>query len=388
MIKKNHKKIKWIVSITILLFIGSLIFFSQKIISKIKEREVATIKRYANFLEYISLSKNDSPDYYIDGIILENNHIPVIVTDSNYNIIDHKNIITNKNQSNKSKILEKTLSSMKSEYKPVEIIIYNANNIAIDKQFIFYKNSEILDIIILAPYYLFLFILIILASIYLNFYYSSLSEKDRLWTGLAKETAHQLGTPLSSLIGWKEYIKSKNFLSDKSIIIEIEKDLDRLKVITDRFSNIGSKPILKDQNIKELINNSINYIKKRISKNIKFKIVDENIYYPVNKELFSWVVENLFKNSVDALGESGEIKILLYKKSSKIIIDFIDNGSGIKFKDFKNIFNPGFTTKKRGWGLGLTLVYRIITNYHNGKIYVYKSIKNIKTIIRIEFKLK
>ena len=214
MIKKNHKKIKWIVSITILLFIGSLIFFSQKIISKIKEREVATIKRYANFLEYISLSKNDSPDYYIDGIILENNHIPVIVTDSNYNIIDHKNIITNKNQSNKSKILEKTLSSMKSEYKPVEIIIYNANNIAIDKQFIFYKNSEILDIIILAPYYLFLFILIILASIYLNFYYSSLSEKDRLWTGLAKETAHQLGTPLSSLIGWKEYIKSKNFLSD------------------------------------------------------------------------------------------------------------------------------------------------------------------------------
>tara|TARA_B110000116_G_scaffold243731_1_gene233749 strand:+ start:109 stop:1275 length:1167 start_codon:yes stop_codon:yes gene_type:complete len=388
MITKNHKKIKWIVSTTTILFIASLIFFSQKIISEIKEREVATIKRYANFLEYISLSKNDSPYYYIDEIILENNHIPVIVTDSNYNIIDHKNIITNKNQSNKSKILEKTLSSMKSEYKPIEIIIYNENNIAIDKQFIFYKNSEILDIIILAPYYLFLFILIILASIYLNFYYSSLSEKDRLWTGLAKETAHQLGTPLSSLIGWKEYIKSKNFLSDKSIIIEIEKDLDRLKVITDRFSNIGSKPILKDQNIKELINNSINYIKKRISKNIKFKIVDENIYYPVNKELFSWVVENLFKNSVDALGESGEIKILLYKKSSKIIIDFIDNGSGIKFKDFKNIFSPGFTTKKRGWGLGLTLVYRIITNYHNGKIYVYKSIKNIKTIIRIEFKLK
>ena len=388
MITKNHKKIKWIVSTTTILFIASLIFFSQKIISEIKEREVATIKRYANFLEYISISKNNSPDYYIDGIILENNNIPVIVTDSNYNIIDHKNIITNKNQSNKSKILEKTLSSMKSEYKPIEIIIYNENNIAIDKQFIFYKNSEILDIIILAPYYLFLFILIILASIYLNFYYSSLSEKDRLWTGLAKETAHQLGTPLSSLIGWKEYIKSKNFLSDKSIIIEIEKDLDRLKVITDRFSNIGSKPILKDQNIKELINNSINYIKKRISKNIKFKIVDENIYYPVNKELFSWVVENLFKNSVDALGESGEIKILLYKKSSKIIIDFIDNGSGIKFKDFKNIFSPGFTTKKRGWGLGLTLVYRIITNYHNGKIYVYKSIKNIKTIIRIEFKLK
>ena len=387
MIKKNHKKIKWIVSTTTILFIGSLIFFSQKIISEIKEREVATIKRYANFLEYISLSKNESPDYYIDGIILENNNIPVIITDSNFNIIDHKNIITNKNQSNKSKILEKNLSSMKNGYKPIEIFIYNENNIVVDKQFILYKNPKILDLIILAPYYLFLFILIILASIYLIFYYSNLSEKDRLWTGLAKETAHQLGTPLSSLIGWKEYIKSKNIWSDKSIIVEIEKDLDRLKIITDRFSNIGSKPILKTQNIKELINNSINYIKKRISKNIKFEIEGENIYYSVNKELFSWVVENLFKNSVDALGESGKIKISLNKKTNKIIIDFIDNGSGIKFKDFKNIFNPGFTTKKRGWGLGLTLVNRIITNYHNGKIYVFKSIKNIKTIIRIEFKL-
>ena len=130
----------------------------------------------------------------------------------------------------------------------------------------------------------------------------------------------------------------------------MKKDLDRLKIITDRFSNIGSKPILKTQNIKELINNSINYIKKRISKNIKFEIEGENIYYSVNKELFSWVVENLFKNSVDALGESGKIKISLNKKTNKIIIDFIDNGSGIKFKDFKNIFNPGFTTKKRGWG--------------------------------------
>ena len=175
MIKKNHKKIKWIVSTTTILFIGSLIFFSQKIISEIKEREVATIKRYANFLEYISLSKNESPDYYIDGIILENNNIPVIITDSNFNIIDHKNIITNKNQSNKSKILEKNLSSMKNGYKPIEIFIYNENNIVVDKQFILYKNSKILDLIILAPYYLFLFILIILASIYLIFYYSNLS---------------------------------------------------------------------------------------------------------------------------------------------------------------------------------------------------------------------
>ena len=385
-LKENHEKIKWVVSITIILFIGSLIFFSIKIISEIKEREIAAIKRYANFLQYISSNK-ESPDYYIDEIIIDNNNIPVIVTDESYNIIDHKNVIYSDNESKKSLILKNTLSSMKNGYEPIEVLIYDSNNVIINKQFVFYKNSEILDLIILTPYYLSLFILIILISIYLIFYYSNASEKDRLWTGLAKETAHQLGTPLSSLIAWKEYIKSKNILNDKNIIVEIEKDLERLKIITDRFSNIGSKPIIKEEKLKNLINNSIKYLKKRVSKNILFKIQGENILYSVNKELFSWVIENLFKNSIDAIGESGKIKIVLHKKSNKILIDFIDNGTGIKKSNFRKIFNPGFTTKKRGWGLGLTLVHRIITNYHNGKIFVLKSIKNVETIIRIEFKL-
>ena len=385
-LKENHEKIKWVVSITIILFIGSLIFFSIKIISEIKEREITAIKRYANFLQYISSNK-ESPDYYIDEIIIDNNNIPVIVTDENYHIIDHKNVIYSDNESKKSQILKKTLSSMKNGYEPIEVLIYDSNNVIINKQFVFYKNSEILDLIILTPYYLSLFILIILISIYLIFYYSNASEKDRLWTGLAKETAHQLGTPLSSLIAWKEYIKSKNILKDKNIIVEIEKDLERLKIITDRFSNIGSKPIIKEKKLKNLINNSIKYLKKRVSKNILFKIQGENILYSVNKELFSWVIENLFKNSIDAIGESGKIKIVLHKKSNKILIDFIDNGTGIKKSNFRKIFNPGFTTKKRAWGLGLTLVHRIITNYHNGKIFVLKSIKNVETIIRIEFKL-
>ena len=385
-LKENHEKIKWVVSITIILFIGSLIFFSIKIISEIKEREITAIKRYANFLQYISSNK-ESPDYYIDEIIIDNNNIPVIVTDENYNIIDHKNVIYSDNESKKSLILKNTLSSMKNGYEPIEVLIYDSNNVIINKQFVFYKNSEILDLIILTPYYLSLFILIILISIYLIFYYSNASEKDRLWTGLAKETAHQLGTPLSSLIAWKEYIKSKNILKDKNIIVEIEKDLERLKIITDRFSNIGSKPIIKEEKLKNLINNSIKYLKKRVSKNILFEIQGENILYSVNKELFSWVIENLFKNSIDAIGESGKIKIVLHKKSNKILIDFIDNGTGIKKSNFRKIFNPGFTTKKRGWGLGLTLVHRIITNYHNGKIFVLKSIKNVETIIRIEFKL-
>ena len=310
-LKENHEKIKWVVSITTILFIGSLIFFSIKIISEIKEREITAIKRYANFLQYISSNK-ESPDYYIDEIIIDNNNIPVIVTDENYNIIDHKNVIYSDNESKKSQILKNTLSSMKNGYEPIKVLIYDSNNVIINKQFVFYKNSEILDLIILTPYYLSFFILVILISIYLIFYYSNASEKDRLWTGLAKETAHQLGTPLSSLIAWKEYIKSKNILNDKNIIVEIEKDLERLKIITDRFSNIGSKPIIKEEELKNLINNSIKYLKKRVSKNILFTMQGENILYSVNKELFSWVIENLFKNSIDAIGESGKIKIVLY----------------------------------------------------------------------------
>ena len=217
-------------------------------------------------------------------------------------------------------------------------------------------------------------------------YYSNKSEKDRLWTGLAKETAHQLGTPLSSLIGWNEYLKSKNKVDKKYISGEIDKDLNRLKTITDRFSTIGSKPTLNDQDIKKSIVESIDYLKKRVSPDLETKLSLEEVNYNFNKQLFGWVIENLYKNSVDAIGKNGTIEIKLYQNKYSVIIEFIDDGIGISKSDFSKIFKPGFTTKKRGWGLGLTLVYRIISDYHKGRIFVKNSIKNIKTTIRIELK--
>ena len=383
-LNKNDILVRWGLSALIIIFVLSLIYYGRQIISDIKDRETATIKRFAKFLEYVGNNETNELSYFADDILIENNSIPVIVTDQNFKIISFKNIDISeediKSEIKSSEIVEK----MRSEYDPIKISIYDENDKVISFQYIFYKNSDILNIIILAPYYLFSFILLIFLSLYLIFYYSNTSEKDRLWTGLAKETAHQLGTPLSSLIGWNEYIKTNKKIDKEILTKEIDKDLNRLNIITDRFSNIGSKPKFKNKDLKKVIEKSIEYLKKRVSKKIKTIIEIKSIEYNYNELLFSWVIENLYKNAVDAIGEKGEIKICLYDINNKIFLDFIDNGIGIDKNNFKSVFNPGFSTKKRGWGLGLTLTKRIINNYHKGKIFVAKSIKNKETIIRIE----
>ena len=175
-------------------------------------------------------------------------------------------------------------------------------------------------------------------------------------------------------------------IRDRYISNEIEKDLIRLKIITDRFSGIGSKPTLKTKNLKNIITNNIDYLKKRISSEIKTSLNLKEINYEINEQLFGWVIENLYKNSVDAIGKNGDIIVNLFEENNKIIVEFSDSGLGIKKTEFKKIFNPGYTTKTRGWGLGLALAYRIISDYHKGIIYVKESIKNIKTTIRIELK--
>ena len=381
---KNDILVRWGLSALILIFVLSLIYYGRQIISDIKDRETATIKRFAKFLEYVGNNETNELSYFADDILIENNSIPVIVTDQNFKIVSFKNIDISdediKSEIKSSEIIEK----MRSEYDPIKISIYDENNKIISFQYIFYKNSDILNIIIIAPYYLFSFILLIFLSLYLIFYYSNTSEKDRLWTGLAKETAHQLGTPLSSLIGWNEYIKTNEKIDKEILTKEIEKDLNRLNIITDRFSNIGSKPKLIYKDLKEVIEKSVEYLKKRVSKKINTVVKIKSIKCNYNELLFSWVIENLYKNAVDAVGEKGEISIYLYGIKNKIFLDFIDDGIGIDKKNFQTVFNPGFSTKKRGWGLGLTLTKRIISNYHKGKIYIVKSIKNKETIIRIE----
>ena len=382
---KYHKKLNWLFIITIVIFIVSLLYFSKKIISDIKKRETSTIERYAKFIELVTNNEYDLVTLFADDILIENHSIPVIITDKQKNIIEHKNILKEGSKII-NEIIEKEFSSMQNQYEPIKINIYNKKGDIVDFQFIYYKNSQVLDIIIFAPYFISALTVLILLSIYLIFYYSNKSEKDQLWTGLAKETAHQLGTPLSSLIGWNEYIRSREKIDKKYISNEIEKDLIRLKIITDRFSGIGSKPTLKTKNLKNIITNNIDYLKKRISSEIKTSLNLKEINYEINEQLFGWVIENLYKNSVDAIGKNGDIIVNLFEENNKIIVEFSDSGHGIKKTEFKKIFNPGYTTKTRGWGLGLALAYRIISDYHKGIIYVKESIKNIKTTIRIELK--
>ncbi len=384
-ISNYQKQFRTLLIIVISFFALSLVYFSNIIIQEIKERELKTIDRYAKFVQIIANSDIESANYFIDDILIKNHSIPVIVTDSNGKIIEYKNISKTPEKIDEALLL-KSLLSMKKKYQPIVIDILDENDNKIDSQLIYYNNSKTLEIIILAPYFIFILTILILLTVYLIFYYSNKSERDSLWTGLAKETAHQLGTPLSSLIGWSELLKNNKQVDKRYVGKEIDKDLDKLKTITDRFSNIGSKPKLINQNLKKSIEKSIIYLENRLTLKIKTTLNLENINTSFNEQLFSWVIENLYKNSIDSIGRTGNIKINLFQKKNKIILDFIDDGIGIKKADFKKVFDPGFTTKERGWGLGLALVYRIISDYHKGEIFVLESIKNTKTTIRIELK--
>ena len=261
-------------------------------------------------------------------------------------------------------------------------VIKEFNNLSDDGRVFADKLQKLPIIILLVTISIFL-------VAYLAFFYSKKSQQNKLWAGIAKETAHQIGTPLSSLMGWVEYLKNKNI--DKQVILEIQKDTSRLQQIADRFSKIGSNTLLKPEEVVPLLEKTIDYVKKRASKKIKFEFLSEekfnNVKVNLSAELFSWVVENVLKNSIDSLQNTGLIRINFKVKNDKYyVIDIIDNGKGISTHEFKKIFDPGYTSKKRGWGLGLSLCKRIITEYHMGKIYVLRSIPYKETIIRIILK--
>ena len=268
----------------------------------------------------------------------------------------------------------------------VDYVIYTDSYIIKEFNNLSNESKNFINKLKKLPIIILLITIIIFFIAYLAFYYSKKSQQDKLWAGIAKETAHQIGTPLSSLMGWVEYLKNQNIKHE--VILEIEKDTTRLQQIANRFSKIGSSSLLKSTQIIPLLEKTLDYVKKRASMNINFSFSfhqkDKNLTTNLSPELFSWVIENLLKNSIDSLQKSGNIKLeMLNTKNSDLIIDVIDDGKGIPNRDFKKVFDPGHTTKKRGWGLGLSLCKRIITEYHSGKIFVLKSVPFKQTIIRI-----
>ena len=256
---------------------------------------------------------------------------------------------------------------MKSQNQPIKVDYLGKTD------YIYYRDSDLLDKLTYYPLALLLILVLFLAIIYLFYKTNKASETNKLWTGMAKETAHQIGTPLSSLLGWISILKMENV--DETYIEEIEKDVHRLNTIANRFSKIGSKPELKKENIKTITKQAFDYLESRSSKQITFTFSsnDDEIYANLNTELFGWVIENLIKNAIDAMLGKGQLNLKIESKQKRIKITVTDTGKGMPKKLFKQIFKPGFTTKKRGWGLGLSLSKRIIEDYHNGKIFVKKS---------------
>ncbi len=299
-------------------------------------------------------------------VIESSNNIPMILVNAKGEILEIQNLDSIKSLD--KNYVAKQLQIMKSQNKPIELS-YKGKN----KQFVYYKDSELLDKLTYYPIALILILILFLSVIYLFYNSNKIAETNKLWTGMAKETAHQIGTPLSSLLGWIAILKMEKV--DETYIDEIEKDVHRLNIIANRFSKIGSKPELKKENIVAITQQAFNYLESRSSKQIAFSFLSSSdaIYAKLNTELFGWVIENLIKNAIDAMSGKGELSVQIENNAKKIKITVADTGKGMPKKLFKQIFKPGFTTKKRGWGLGLSLSKRIVEDYHNGKIFVKKS---------------
>jgi signal transduction histidine kinase len=336
--------------------------------------EIVVYGNLKNFLYYddsrifseLKTVLNDLIQSFISEIVVNSASVPVIVTDSSQQNITYTGNIDSTVIAD-SVDLHHLLAEMKTQNKPLEIFLDS------QKSYVFYKDSDLLQQLKWYPFVQFFVIGLFLIISYYVFSTSRKAEQNQVWVGMAKETAHQLGTPLSSLMAWVEILKAQN--TDQQTISELEKDIKRLEMITERFSKIGAIPVLKSENIVAIIEDSIQYLRGRISKNVSLDIHSEQpgILAKVNPSLFSWVLENLIKNAVDAMSGKGQITISIKDLGQYIYIDITDTGSGIPKNKQKTVFEPGFTTKKRGWGLGLSLVKRIIEDYHKGKVFVKNS---------------
>ena len=372
MIKTNSNInfLRLVLIIGLIISVFTILFNTNNIIEYTKNQERKKIELWAmaqkNFIENKNLEDDLGELAFM--VLTKSFENPIIQVDSNGKILSHKNIYNEESIEIDSIKLKEFLKKISLENDPIEIKFNNSIN-----QKLYYGNSSTYNKIKLYPFAL-LLVALLFSLIVFNYYKSSVSSfNNKVWASFAKETAHQIGTPLSSLMGWTTILKEEKV--DSNIIVEIEKDIERLNTITKRFSEIGSPPELLKENINEVIDNSINYLKKRNSDLIKFNYTPHNhiIYSKINKTLFEWVIENIVKNSIDSMGGTGNISIKIGNIDNEIQIVFRDKGKGIPEKNYKKIFESGFSSKKKGWGLGLSLSKRIISLYHGGKIFVKDS---------------
>jgi nitrogen-specific signal transduction histidine kinase len=376
--KQRWKKLLLILAL--LISAGSL-WYTNRLVIKLQEEEKKKIEIWAKATERFSspTAEFDKLQFEFE-IIKDNSTVPVILTNDKSEVLSTRNLDSIKSLD--PAFVKEQLAEMKAQHAPIEINF--AEN---EKNFIYYKDSTILTQLKYYPYFQLLVIALFLFVSYLAFSTSRKAEQNQVWVGMAKETAHQLGTPLSSLIAWLEIIKGKS--PDDEFVIELEKDVQRLSTITDRFSKIGSAPALKKENLTTVIENAIGYIRTRSSSKVIFSLENAqqyNVEAPLNIALFDWVLENIFKNAIDAMSGEGNIHVKITDQQQFAYIDISDTGKGIPKSKYKDVFKPGFTSKSRGWGLGLSLSKRIVEEYHEGQIFVKSSELNKGTTFRIVLK--
>lgn len=367
------------------MMIGAIsLWYTNNLTKKMEKEEELKIKTWAKATAQLASSDFSVDLTFLLEIVSQNTTIPVILTDENENVTSWRNLDSAKAARNNDYII-KTLETMKSAHEPIVLNYFEGQKVKV-----FYLDSKILTRLKYYPFVQLIIISVFLIISYLAFSYSRRSEQNLVWVGMSKETAHQLGTPLSSLMAWIE-ISREDESSNKEILKEMEKDVNRLEIITERFSKIGSDPKLEPLDIVKELETSIDYLKNRTSKLVTFA-VNNHLQTPVliniNTYLFAWAIENLTKNAIDAMDGVGSITFNIEQRGHNAIIDITDTGKGIPANRFKTIFKPGFTTKKRGWGLGLSFVKRIIENYHKGHIIVKESVLNKGTTFRITLKIE
>jgi len=398
-IYSNKQRWKLVLSLLAIIISVASLFITSRLVKELKNEERKKIETWAQATKQLVSASSQGDFSLAIKVISENTNIPVILVDECDSILETRNIkfftkndsiilndykkikdeaIKNSNDSltiTKAKKLQNKyrsflISSLKDmrdgDDKPIEI------NFIGDKQWIYYSDSELLNSLRYYPIYQLFFITIFILIGYMVFSSARKSEQNQVWAGMAKETAHQIATPLSSLMAWIELIKSQD---NNDMVFEMKKDLNRLETIADRFSKIGSKPKLERYDIVEIIDKSVKYLKSRLSENTEFLVqkIETPLFAKVNKTLLEWVIENICKNAVDAMQGKGKINISFIERKNEVEIIIKDTGKGIDRMMFNDVFKPGVTTKTRGWGLGLSLSKRIIKDYHKGKLYIVES---------------
>lgn len=376
--ENNRVLLRYLFIIIAAIIVCSSLIVSHYLVKDLSKEERNKIEIWAEATKEMASNVENLNMILVVQVLNSNNTIPVILYDKKDDFYTSKNI--DLPEADEQEFLRKKADRFKKKHTPIIIEVEDFD------QYVYYDDSYTLKRLQLYPYVQLGVLLVFMVIAFFALFTTMKMEQDRLWVGLSKETAHQLGTPISSLLAWLEYLKLKEV--DTAIVSDMEKDVNRLQMITDRFSKIGSTPSLENEDIANIIIQAVAYLEKRISKKVLFELQlpDLPLYAKISEPLLSWVLENLTKNAVDAMGGQGKIVYTLTDKGKILSIDIQDTGKGIPKSKFRTIFNPGYTTKVRGWGLGLSLAKRIVESYHKGRIYVKSSDQGVGTVFCIELK--